>query len=539
MTLRHPGPQAREGWGVLEFLRQLVNGVAQAWRRLSISARVQLALAALITLGLVAGASYFGAQPQYGRLHQHLALDESNEIAVWLTEQNIPYRLRDGGTSIDVPVRDISRARVGLSAQNLPGSQGSVPGFELFDKRDLMTNRYLQDVDYVRALRGELQRQLNQFDFVKNSYVFIREAPDELFSGEQKPSQATVTLQTSGGPVSPTQVKAVLHTVSSFGGANLSEKNIAIMSTDGTVLHGISEDEFASLATDKLGVQVAYEQQAEKKIRDAFRELHVNAVVKVSAILDWTSEEVKDRKLSEGQPVSTLVTKDETREAQPAAEGPPGAVANIPEELGRPNEKNLITTSTENIENSEPSETLRTTKTQPGRLKQYKVAAYIDPGYDPVVQNGQPVLDANGKAQMQPKQFSPQQITEYSDFIRNAVGGGDTVETDVVVYAQPFSLDQITAAPPETLPGVPWRESDWFQWTWRIGLVAFMFLLIRFLMRRALVVPTTQEEGEVLEIPEATPAERRAQEISSEVERLSQQEPDTVAALLRTWMSEE
>jgi flagellar M-ring protein FliF len=521
---------------VLEFFRQLVTGVAQTWRRLSISARVQLALAALLTIGLVAGAAFYGAQPQYGRLYSRLNLDEANEITVYLTEQNIPYQLRDGGTSIDIPVRDISRSRVALSAQNLPSSQGVVPGFELLDTTDLMTNRWQQDMNYQRGLRGELQKQLNQFDYIKNSFVFIREAPDELFVGEQNPSQATVTLDTTG-PLRPDQVKAVLHTVTSFGGAHLAPSSVAIMTTDGTILHGPSDDTFASLAGNQLEVQLEYENAAERKIREAFEGMGVNHVVQVSAVMDWTSEEVKDRKVVDGAVISTLETTSTVRDISPTAGGPPGAVANIPEELGRPGEAGLISEDGETIENFEPSETLRTTTTRPGRVKQYKVAAYIEGAYTPAAAAEGAEAPAEGATPaMDYQALTAEQIAQYSDFIKNTVGDG-TLPTEVVVFDQPFNIDRITAVEQMTMPPAPWTESTWFNWMWRIGLVALMFLVVRFLMRRALVIPA--EEEEIIEIPEASPAERRQQEIAAEVERLSQQEPDTVAALLRTWMNEE
>jgi len=523
---------------VLEFLRQLVTGVAQTWRRLSISARVQLALAALITIGLVAGAAIYGGQAQYGRLYSQLELEDANAIQVWLTDNDIPFRNRDGGTAVDIPVNQISRAKVGLAALDLPKSQGSIPGFELFDKRDLMSNSFLQNVDNMRAVRGELQRQLNQFEFVRNSYVFISEAPDELFSSDQQPSRATVTLDTSG-KITPMQVKAVLQTVSSFA-TNLPKGNITIMDTSGTVLHGISDDAFTSLASDQLEVKVAYEKQAENKIRDVFAKLGLKAAVTVSAVMDWTSEEVSDTKKLDGAVVSSLKDDSETRDITSTPQGPPGAIANVPEELGGAGKEGIITTTTQKIDNFEPSQTLTKTMKRPGRLKQYKVGALIDPGMDPVLgTDGNPVLDANGKPQQKPREFTPERLAEFEKFIRVAVSGGDSaVETEVFVAAQPIEIDQITLSAPDVLPSVAWTESTWFNWAWRMGLVVLFFFVIRFLMRRALVIPTAEEE-EVIEIPEASPTERRAQEIAAEVERLSQQEPDTVAALLRTWMSED
>jgi flagellar M-ring protein FliF len=297
----------------VRVLRQLGSGVAQTWSRLSISARANLVLAGVFSLVLIGVLVFFGAQPQYGRLFDRLSLDEANEIAVYLNDNNIPFRLRDGGTAVDVPVREISRARVGLAALNLPQSQGRVPGFELFDTRDLMSNRFLDDVDYMRALQGTLQRQLNQFDFVRGSSVFIREAPDQLFSSEQRPSEATVTIDTGGKRPSDMQIKAIVNTISSFGGANLSPRNINVAMSDGTILHSPSTDEFASLAGDKLAYQMAYEETRQKKIMEQFRAAGRRAVVNVNASFDWTSEEKRQRDVREGAEISTLSTETTVR----------------------------------------------------------------------------------------------------------------------------------------------------------------------------------------------------------------------------------
>lgn len=523
------GPGVPEGRTVLEFLRQLVTGVTQAWQRLTISARVQIVLAALLTLGVIGGVVYFGAQPQYGRLYSGLNPEEAGEIASWLAENGIAYRMRQGGTAIDVPVGQIPEARVGLAAQDLPKSQGVVPGFELFEQRDLMSNRFLQDVDFMRALQGELQRTLNQYDFIRRSHVFIRESAEQLFVSEQQPSQATVTLDTTG-PLTKAQVKAVLHTVSSFGGANLSPANVSITTTEGTLLHSPSQDQFASLANDKLEFQVALEQERQAKLERAFRQMGVNAIVNVSAVMDWTSEERRARQVTDGAVISSLESSSVTRDVELPPEGAPGAIANIPEELGRPGGEGTYTEDQELLENFDPSETVTTTTTHPGRVQQYKVAAYIEGDYVTTTDE-----DGNETTEYQP--LTQEQITRYSEFITNAVGEG-AEPTEVVVYDQPFRIERIagTAAAPEV--GAPWYETPLVQWTWRLGLVVLVFFAIRFLMRRALVLPTVEEE-EVVEIPEVSPTERRRQEIAAEVERLSQEEPETVAALLRTWMSEE
>lgn len=518
---------------MFEFLRQLGSGIGQTWQRLSISARANLMLAGLFTLAVIGILVFFGAQPQYGRLFDRLSPDEANNIVVYLNDNDIPFRLRDGGTAIDVPVRDISRTRVGLAELNLPRSQGVVAGFELFDTRELMSNRFLDDVDYMRALQGTLQRQLNQFDFVRNSSVFIREAPEQLFSSEQRPSEATVTVDTGGKRPSAAQVKAIVNTVSSFGGANLSPRNIHVAMSDGTILHSPSTDEFASLAGDKLAYQMEFEESRQRKVMEQFRRIGVNAVVNVSATMDWSSEEKRQRDVREGTAISSLITESTTEDIERPAEGPPGALANVPGELGGPGATGIKTSESEILENFDPSETVTTTTSAPGRVTRISVAAFIEGNYAPATEG------AEGEAAGAPAYIglTPQEIQRYTDVIRTAVGQG-VEPTEVIVYDRQFETDRLAGVPPVVAPSAFSLDAPWFQWTWRIALVLLAFLVIRALMRRALVLPPAEEE-EIVEIPEASPAERRRQEIAAEVERLSQQEPETVAALLRTWMSQE
>lgn len=515
---------------MFEFFRQLTTGIRQAWGRLTLSARVQIGLAAALTLAVIVVVVLVGARPQYGRLYTRLDPSEVTEIATLLADSDIPYRLREGGTAIDVPISDIAQARVMLAGQNLPRTQGVVPGFELFDNRDLMSSRFLQDVDYMRALKGELQRTLNQFNFVRNSHVFIRESPEQLFVSEEQPSQATVTLDTTG-PLTPAQVKAVVHTVSSFGGANLAPQSIAITDTEGNVLHSPAGDTFASLANDKLEYQVALESQRERDLRAAFRGIGVEAIVNVSAILDWTQIDKQERVVTEGAEVSLEQTSRTTQNIELPPEGAPGAVANIPEELGRPGGTGLSENEDSLIINNDPSESFTRTTTEPGVVKQFKVAAFIEGTYSTVT-------NEDGTESTEYQALTEEEITRYSQFIANAVGDGE-LPTEVAVFDQPFNIDRIAVAggPPAGF-GAPWYASDWLRFGVQGVLIVLALFAIRWLMRRALILPTTEEE-EMVELPEISPGERRRQEIAAEVERLSQEEPEVVAALLRNWMAED
>ncbi|PCJ57679.1 MAG: flagellar M-ring protein FliF [Candidatus Hydrogenedentota bacterium] len=513
---------------MLDFFRQLLAGIVDAWRRLSINARVQIGLVGLLTIALLMGTVYMGSQPQYAQLYNRLEMDESSQIVAWLAENNIPYQLKDGGQRIDISAKEISHAKVSLASLNLPKSQGVAPGFELFNTRDLMSNQYLQNVDYTRAVMGELQRQLNSFDFIRNSSVFIREAPEQLFSSQQKPSEASVILDVTGGPLSKSQVKAVLHTISSFGGANLSKNNIVITKTDGTPLHSPVADEFASLAGDKLDYKVALESQREQKIRNGIKQLGRNSIINVSADIDWSSESKTQKELGDKVAVSEMITEMISETAEGPPEGAPGATANIPEATVSGTSQTSLSES-EIINNFDIPETLTTTVTGPGRVNKFIVSAIIEGNY------GELADGEEGSLPYIP--LTQEEILNFTQIISNAVGEGK-LPTEVVVFDQAFNLNQMVVA--SAVPGVSSSlfQSRWLTTVLQGFLVLAAFLVIRLFMRRAMVLPTLEEQ-ETVEIPELSPDEQRRHDMAAEVERLSQEEPETVAALLRTWMAME
>ena len=514
---------------MFEFLRQLGLGVKDAWGHLSLNARVQIGLAGFLTLAILGGSIYFGSQPQYALLYNRLDPAESGQIQTWLNENGISYQSRDGGGTINVPARDISRAKVALANLNLPTSHGVAPGFEMFDNQKLMTNKYLQDVEYLRAVNGELQRMLNDYSFVKGSKVFVHKASESLFASVQQPSQATVVLDLREWPLSNQQKKAVLNTVSHFGGARLSRNNIVISTTDGAVIHSPANDVFASMASDKLEYQVTLETQREEKIKSHFAELQIRAIVTVSAVMDWKTKTTNERALKEGIIVSSELseTSSETQDGLP--QGAAGATANIPPELNVTSVTTNLTEDSLLTENFEIPETNTVISDGGGNVDHFLVSLIIEGGYEV------PEGDAEGE----PEYVGLTQIEKenYEGYIKMAVGEG-TTPTIVTVFDQPFGKTIETVPAVAGVAGVGLIENPFVRFAIQVLLIIMGFFAVRNLMGRALVLPTTEVE-EVIELPEASPEEKRQQEVMSEVERLTSERPDTVASLLRSWMNDD
>ena len=519
----------------MDFLRQLVNGIAQAWQQLSLSARINIVLASIATVAAIAVIVIAGGKVPYVRLYEGLNVNETSKILAILDGQGVPYKIEDDGQSILVPQDKLSDMRLAVGSQGLPKTQGRVPGFELFDDQDLMTNQALQDVKYMRAVQGELQRQLNAFSFVDRSFVFIREAKEELFTSEQQPSQASVSLDIRR-PLSEAEIDAVLHTISSFGGAYLSTDNITLTTTDGHPLHLPPTSEFVSIARSKLDYVAKLERQREQRVLKDFEQLGLQAIVKVSAVVDFDSLTETISKSEEGPAISSYTSTLTTSSTERLPQGAPGAVANIPEGEVSAGATETVEESEETVENYQPGTTTTETVREPGRVERYIVCAMIEG-------KTETTTDADGNEVAEYAPLTQEQVKKYEDYIAAAVGEGDT-PTEVTVYDHPFDVARLTRA------RAAFEEMEeaarWDLWydrgrdaLWLLGIILGLWISRRFL-RRVIVVRLEEEEGEMAPAkPEASPEVLRREEIFGEVTRMSEQEPEAVAGVLRTWLSEE
>jgi len=515
----------------VDFLRQLAAGIAATWRQLTLSARVSIALWGVAASIIIIVVVIMGSRPQYVTLTESVDAKALSTIRGVLDDQGISHRLRDGGRGIEVPLSSLSEARLLLAERNLPVDRGRSPGFELFDETDLMTNRYLQDVQFMRAVQGELEAVLNDFDFIDYSRVIIREARAELFRRDERPAEALVTLQTNRR-LRPDEIKGILNLVAQGGGPSLDKDHITIMTTSGEVLVSPPDSKFASIANSKREYIVALEREREARVLESLREMGVRATVRVSAQVDFDEKEVTQEKAEEGPVISSYTTSTTMTTTDTPPEGAPGVMANIAEAATTGGTRHQEETS-ETIENLEPSYTRTTTKSGPGNVIKYMVGLVVEGDYEEE-------RDAQGNSSKTYIGLSDARKKTYSDLARMAVGEGE-VETEVILHDHPFQVDTAVAAAGvrEALTLASW--APWLDRLWFVGqvlLIGLGFLLIRAFLRRA-VETAEDEEAPRLETPKASPEELRMQEVTQEVGRMSRDEPETVSALLRTWMLEE
>jgi len=520
----------------MNYWRQVRDGIVEAWGELSLTARVNIVLSGVFVALLIGFVTYTSAQPQYVVLSSDLEPSETSQIIEVLNEQGVPYQLQDDNKTIRIPVEYRSQMQLALADQDLPVGRGIAPGFELFNQSELMTNQWLQDVKFMRAVRGELQRQLNAFDFVEYSYVLIREAEDELFVADQQPSEAAVTLATTR-PLTKQEVKAVLNIVSHAGGPNLHPGNITITTTAGEVLHLPAQSDYATIANSKLEYVAELERRQENRIMNTLADMGVRGTVRVSAQVDFDEKEVTDEQVTEGTEVSTYIRSTSTTSSESLPQGAPGARANIPEGLAAPGATSTTEEMNDEVINYAPSSTVTRTKTDPGDVVKYTVALVVEGGYDDVA------ADEGGDAERTYVGLDETERAKYESIVAGVVG--DARETpEISVVDHPFDIGQL-AATTVALERLEAQEQRTYLMNlgWsavQIALILAGFFIVRMLLHRAVYIPTeAEEEEEVGDIPEATREDMRRQDIAAEIARLSTSEPETVVALLRAWLNED
>lgn len=516
---------------MFEFLRQFLTGVQRTWQRLSLSARVNIALSLAATVAVILVLVLYGSRPQFVALYSGLDREDSSAIIQYLEDNDIPYQARDAGATVMVRTRDLSDVRVALRNQGLPKSYGAGVGFEIFDQSSVMTSRSEQEIKYWRAVQGELQRMLNEFSFVRRSLVYIHREEESLFADEQRPAEAAVTLDVVR-PLSRDEIEAVLGVVSSFGGANLSPDNITLATTDGQTLNLPSEDEFTEISNRRLDFLSEYERQRELKAETALQKLGVKSFVRVSLDIETSTVEESSTKAEKGTPVSELITRTETTSRETLPEGPAGTLANIPE--GTPGALETTESQREEIFNYEPTITKTTTVTPPGSVVKARAVAVVSGTYEPVAD-----AEGNETGELEYVPRTDEQLEAYRTVVATAVGPELTPE-EVSVFDHPFEMEQAAAIETlEAFEGAQIQENmvKWGGTLFKVLLVLVGFFIFRRFLMRVLVFP--EDEREVLP-PEHEPTlrEMRRREMAEEVERVSTEQPEQVASLLRAWLAE-
>src|SRR5882757_7774607 len=259
--------------------KRFVDGFTPGQKAMTILGVVAVVLAGMTFMK-------WAAKPDYAPLYTGLSSQDAGAVTAALDAQHVKYQITGGGGTIMVSRKDVDKTRIDLSAKNIPAGGDS---FVLLDKQGITTDQFTRNIDYQRALQGELGKAIESIDSIAAATVTLTIPQQTVFVGstEDKPT-AAVLVKTTGGALSADTVNAIVHLVASSI-PNMNPDDVTVADASGAVLHAPGMD--TQLAgSSQIAQAQNYDATVEKKIEDMVaRTLGPgHAAVTVAADLDMS-----------------------------------------------------------------------------------------------------------------------------------------------------------------------------------------------------------------------------------------------------------
>src|SRR5262245_21039906 len=167
-----------------------------------------------MVVGIMAGSTYWIQRPNYALLFADMDPESANDVITRLKAAKVDYQLDEGGRSVRVPASKIDELRLEFASGGLPAS-GRI-GFEIFDRTAFGATEFLEQVNYRRALEGEIARTIATLGEVSSARVHIAMSRTSLFASKEQPAKASVVLKLRGNrPPATATVQGIANLVAS------------------------------------------------------------------------------------------------------------------------------------------------------------------------------------------------------------------------------------------------------------------------------------------------------------------------------------
>ena len=411
---------------ILVRLGNLVDNFLQSLKNLSPARLVSIAA---VILFLVSFFIYIATQlgsSDYAVLYTDLELEDAKQIVTQLDSQKIKYRLTKNGTEVLVPKDMVNKMRVETADLAL-SSSGSNVGYEIFDNSDALgSTNFVQNVNLIRALEGELSRTIRSVDNIKTARVHLVLPKREMFSKEEQKPSASVVVKTKSGKLNPHQIHSIQKLVAAAV-PKLDVKSVAIVDSAGNLLTNNYEDEETLSNANNEVLRQDQERKLAAKVQNLLEktigEGKVRAQVSIEMDFDQvvTNEEIYD---PDSQVVRSQSTVSEESETNPN-EGQVTVANNIPnaDAYAGGGGASASNSRTEETINYEISRVVRNKVRNSGIIQRMSVAVMVDGVYD---------KDEDGKETYRNR--TEPEMDQIRQLVRSAVGfdanRGDLVEVE-------------------------------------------------------------------------------------------------------------
>ncbi|MFS7186787.1 flagellar basal-body MS-ring/collar protein FliF [Serratia proteamaculans] len=549
------------------------NGLQALWDRLRANPKIPLLIAASAAIAIVVALLLWAKSPDYRVLYSNINDRDGGAIVTQLTQMNIPYRFAENGAALLIPADKVHETRLRLAQLGLP--KGGAVGFELLDQEKFGISQFSEQINYQRALEGELSRTIESLGPVQNARVHLALPKPSLFVREQKSPSASVTLTLQAGrALDDGQINAIVYMVSSSV-AGLPPGNVTVVDQSGRLLtqsDGTGRDLNAAQLKYAGEVENRYQRRIEAILAPMVGNGNVRA--QVTAQIDFATREQTDEEYQPNQqPNKAAVRSRQLSQSDqiggPLVGGVPGALSNQPSapaaapietakpaagtnaDAAKPNATATRSaasgpqnTRSDETTNYEVDRTIRHTQQKAGTVQRLSVAVVVN-------YRG---TDKEGK----PLPMSKEQLAQIESLVRESMGFSSSRGDTLNVVNTPFTDNEVTGG---ELPF--WQSQSFIDRLLDAGRY-LLVLLVAWLLWRKLVRPQLQNRLAVQKAalasanaPMAKPADsnkqsneelaqhrKSQQRVSAEVQsqrirELAEKDPRVVALVIRQWMSNE
>jgi len=505
-------------------------GMVPRQRRWSVSVAATL-------IALLGGLLWFGLRTDWRILYAGLDPDDARQLGLTLTQAQIPYDVTDNGTALRVSAAQLDKARLATAAKG--GVKSGRMGFELFDKPNWVGSEFDEQVNYQRALEGELERTVGSLADVESARVHLVLAHDSLFRDQDRPAKASVVLKLRRGALADGEADAIRNLVASAVDG-LGADHVVLVDASGHLSLGPKTAE---------GLQLTAEQALEEKLISTLEPVTGAGNVRASVTLDYDSDAVEETKESYDPTQSATLSMERSEQnsgGQPIAAGVPGTASNAPNSQALPvypKQTALPQTLKSESGTYGVSKTVRHLVESPGKVHRLTAAIVVN---DRMVR---------APAKGTPAQWQTRSVDELNNLtaLAQAAVGFDTSRGDVVtVQDLSFEDNRMQAAPSVPAQMLSRVESSPMLVKY-ISLLIGLMVVLAFGVRPALGKAASAITGGQHELSRAAPGMSqaalpqpavalpdpgrvRAHEILEQVTGQMKSEPAQSSRLLQSWI---
>ena len=430
----------------------------------------------------------------YTVLYTDLEMEDAKQIVQHLETANIKYRLTKNGTEILVPEEDVNKMRID-TADLAMASKGSNVGYEIFDNTDALgSTNFVQNVNLIRALEGELARTIRSVDHIKSARVHLVLPKREMFSREEQMPTASVVIKTDGGKLSLESIHSIQQLIAAAV-PKLDVKNVSIVDSAGNLLTNNFEDEEAVTVANNEALRLEQERKMSLQVQNLLEKSVGEGKVRAQVNLDMdfdqivTNEEIYDPDSQVVRSQATVTdnsTTDNVEQPVSVAQNIPNGdmVAAGPGSVSRKSR-------TEETVNYEISKVVRNKVKNSGTIKRLGVAVIVDGIYE---------RNAEGKVVYRDR--TPEEMEQIRSLVKSAVGfdaeRGDMVEVANMKFAS--NQPEIEEVNEVLIMGFTKDELIRIAEGIGVAIVAILVILlvIRPLINNAFETNTANGEGRLL-----------------------------------------